>query len=122
MQLRYCQQVYLRYVMVCMVLQILLCNDNFQFGSDSMIYEGISTGKWTRIKSYGSKFVENLVQAVSWDILTYAMKRLRYCQIADHVHDELVIECSSSGSWIPSVNIWAKLHRGLRIVVFYQKQ
>ncbi len=65
-----------------------------QFGSDSVTYEGISTGKWTRIESYGPKFVENIVQAVSRDILAYAMKGLRFCQIVGHVHDELIIECS----------------------------
>ena len=65
-----------------------------QFGSDSVTYEGISTGKWTRIESYGPKFVENIVQAVSRDILAYAMKGLRFCQIVGHVHDELIIECN----------------------------
>ena len=65
-----------------------------QFGSDSVTYEGISTGKWTRLESYGPKFVENIVQAVSRDILAYAMKGLRFCQIVGHVHDELIIECN----------------------------
>lgn len=65
-----------------------------QFGSDSVTYEGINTGKWTRIKSYGPKFVENIVQAVSRDILAYAMKTLSHCFICGHVHDELIIECS----------------------------
>ena len=40
-----------------------------QFGSDSVTYEGTTTGKWGRIESYGPKFVENIVQAVSRDIL-----------------------------------------------------
>lgn len=65
-----------------------------QFGSDSVTYEGINTGKWTRIESYGPKFVENIVQAVSRDILAYAMKALSHCFICGHVHDELIIECS----------------------------
>lgn len=65
-----------------------------QFGSDSVTYEGINTGKWTRIESYGPKFVENIVQAVSRDILAYAMKPLSHCFICGHVHDELIIECS----------------------------
>ena len=69
-----------------------------QFGSDSVTYEGISTGKWTRIESYGPKFVENIVQAVSRDILAYAMGALSHCQIVGHVHDELIIECSPSVS------------------------
>ena len=65
-----------------------------RFGSDSVTYEGINTGKWTRIESYGPKFVENIVQAVSRDILAYAMKTLSHCFICGHVHDELIIECS----------------------------
>lgn len=64
-----------------------------QFGSDSVTYEGISTGKWTRIESYGPKVVENIVQAVSRDILAYAMESLSDCFICGHVHDELIIEC-----------------------------
>ena len=55
---------------------------------------GRSTKKWERIESYGPKFVENIVQAVSRDILCYAMKTLRHCFIVGHVHDELIIECS----------------------------
>lgn len=65
-----------------------------QFASDSVTYEGINTGKWTRIESYGPKFVENIVQAISRDILTYAMRTLSYCQIVGHVHDEVIIECN----------------------------
>ena len=64
-----------------------------QFGSDSVTYEGINTGKWTRLESYGPKFVENIVQAISRDILAYAMKSLSDCYICGHVHDELIIEC-----------------------------
>ena len=64
-----------------------------RFGSDSVTYEGINTGKWTRIESYGPKFVENIVQAVSRDILSYAMENLSDHYIVGHVHDELIIEC-----------------------------
>lgn len=49
--------------------------------------------KWSRIESYGPKFVENIVQAVSRDILAYAMRTLSHCFICGHVHDELIIEC-----------------------------
>lgn len=67
-----------------------------KFGGESVTYEGIgSTKKWERIESYGPKFVENIVQAVSRDILCNAMKTLRHCFIVGHVHDELIIECSS---------------------------
>lgn len=65
-----------------------------QFGGESVTYEGISTSKkWDRIESYGPKFVENIVQAISRDILCYAMKALSDYYIVGHVHDELIIEC-----------------------------
>ena len=66
-----------------------------QFGGESVTYEGIgATKKWERIESYGPKFVENIVQAIARDILCYAMKTLRHCNIVMHIHDELVIEAN----------------------------
>ena len=65
-----------------------------KFGSECVTYEGLNLGKWTRLETYGPKVVENIVQAVSRDILAYAMKTLRHCFIVGHVHDELIIECS----------------------------
>ena len=66
-----------------------------KFGGNSVTYEGVgSTKKWERIESYGPKFVENIVQAISRDILMYAMRTLSHCFIVGHVHDELIIECS----------------------------
>ncbi len=66
-----------------------------RFGGESVTYEGTgSTKKWERIESYGPKFVENIVQATSRDILMYAMKTLRCCSIVAHVHDELLIEAN----------------------------
>ena len=59
-----------------------------------MTYEGVGgTKKWERIESYGPKFVENIVQAISRDILMYAIRTLSHCFICGHVHDELIIEC-----------------------------
>ena len=64
-----------------------------KFGGECITYEGVgSTKKWERLDSYGPKFVENIVQATSRDILCYAMKTLRNCEIVMHIHDELVIE------------------------------
>lgn len=64
------------------------------FGGESVTYEGVgSAKKWERIESYGPKFVENIIQAVSRDILCYAMKTLKDYRICGHVHDELIIEC-----------------------------
>ncbi len=70
-----------------------------RFGGESVTYEGTGgTKKWERIESYGPKFVENIVQATSRDILMYAMKTLRCCSIVAHVHDELIIEADPSMS------------------------
>ena len=70
-----------------------------QFGSESVTYEGVgATKKWERLESYGPKFVENIVQAISRDILCYAMQRLSYCFIVGHIHDEIIIECSKEMS------------------------
>lgn len=70
-----------------------------QFGGESVTYMGIDAAKkWCRIESYGPKFVENIVQAISRDILAYAMQTLKHCFIVGHVHDELIIECSEKVS------------------------
>ena len=64
-----------------------------RFGGESVTYEGVGANKkWERIESYGPKFVENIVQAISRDILCYAMRTLSHCFIVGHVHDELIIE------------------------------
>ena len=70
-----------------------------KFGGSCITYEGIGgTKKWERLDSYGPKFVENIVQATSRDILCYAMRTLRRCDIVMHIHDELVIEADTSVS------------------------
>ena len=88
-----------------------------KFGSESVVYEGIGgTKKWEQIESYGPKFMENIVQAISRDILAYAMRTLSHCFICGHVHDELIIECTKdvsldaiceqmgrTPSWIPGL-------------------
>ena len=103
-----------------------------RFGAESVTYMGIDATKhWSRIESYGPKFVENIVQAVSRDILAYAMKTLRCCQIVGHVHDELIIECSPdvsldaiceqmgrTPSWLPGIELRADGYE----CDFYQKQ
>ena len=102
-----------------------------KFGGDSVTYEGVgSTKKWERIESYGPKFVENIVQAISRDILMYAMRTLSHCFIVGHVHDELIIECSMDVSldavceqmgrtppWIEGLNLRADGYE----TMFYKK-
>lgn len=88
-----------------------------QFGGESVTYEGIgATKKWERLESYGPKFVENVVQAISRDLLVNAMKNLPSFFICGHVHDELIIECredvsldavcramAQTPSWMPDI-------------------
>lgn len=70
-----------------------------RFGGESVTYEGVGLAKkWERIESYGPKFVENIVQATSRDILMYAMRTLRHCSIVGHVHDEIIIEADPAMS------------------------
>lgn len=101
------------------------------FGGESVTYEGIGTGKkWERIESYGPKFVENIVQAISRDILASSMHSLSDYSICGHVHDELIIECkkeisidticntmSKSPSWMPDIKLNADGYE----TVFYRK-
>ena len=66
-----------------------------RYGRDSVVYEGIGVArKWELIETYGPKLVENIVQAVSRDLLCYAMQRLNRegFRIVMHIHDEVVIE------------------------------
>ena len=70
-----------------------------QFGGESVTYMGLDLSKkWARIESYGPKLVENITQAISRDILCYAMQTLRTMDIVAHVHDELIIECDEQVS------------------------
>ena len=72
-----------------------------RYGNESVTYEGVGEQKkWTRLESYGPKFVENIVQATARDILAEAMLRLTDAgyKIVMHVHDEAVIETSAETS------------------------
>ena len=102
-----------------------------RFGGESVTYMGVGgTKKWERLESYGPKFVENIVQAVSRDILCYAMRTLRNCSIVAHVHDEIIIEadrrmslhavCEQMGRtppWAKGLLLWADGYE----CSFYQK-
>ena len=84
-----------------------------RFGSKAVAYRGIdqTTKKWWWIESYGGKFVENIVQAVSRDVLAYSMQRLRTekFKIVMHVHDEVVAE-------ITKINAQEKLDKMCEIM------
>ena len=105
--------------------------DDNQFGGESVTYEGTGTAKrWERLESYGPKFVENIVQAISRDILAYSLKRLKEFNIVGHVHDEVIIECPMeqkideiaslmgiAPDWMSDINLHADGYECL----FYQK-
>jgi len=66
-----------------------------KFGREGITYEGIGENKkWLRIDTYGPKLTENIVQAVSRDLLALAMLRLQKAgfEIVMHIHDEVVLE------------------------------
>lgn len=64
-----------------------------RFGSESIAYLGLNAAKkWVLIESYGPKFVENIVQGISRDLLCSAMLRLSPRRIVAHVHDEVIID------------------------------
>ena len=102
-----------------------------QYDGESITYSGPDANKkWGRIESYGPKFVENIVQAVSRDILAAAMKRLKTYRIVGHVHDEVIIETPQEASlleiceimgqtpdWLPGILLRADGYE----CAFYQK-
>ena len=59
------------------------------YDRDEIAYMGVdATKKWGKIDSYGPKFVENIIQAMSRDILAEAMARMEAAgyDIVMHVH------------------------------------
>lgn len=88
-----------------------------KFGGESIEYLGLdSNKKWTHVESYGPKFTENIVQAISRDLLAFAIKSLQDYRIVGHVHDEVIIECPTNTqvmdvcaimgrppSWLPGI-------------------
>lgn len=70
-----------------------------RFGGESVAYQGLNAAKkWDLIESYGPKFVENIVQGISRDLLCSAMLRLGDRRIVAHVHDEVIIEADPGDS------------------------
>ena len=92
-----------------------------RFCCESVTYYGLDgNNHWSRIDSFGPKFCVNITQAISRDILCYAIRTLSYCRIVGHVHDELIIEVSQGVSldaiceqmsrvpeWLPGIELKA---------------
>lgn len=67
-----------------------------KFNKDAIKFKGMDQviKQWTDIDTYGGKLVENIVQAISRDLLADAMKRINKLEIpiVMHIHDEIVCE------------------------------
>lgn len=63
---------------------------------DVIEYEGSSqtTRKWEKVRTYGGKLTENIVQAIARDILGVVLLRARAkgMKVVFHVHDEIVVD------------------------------
>ena len=77
-----------------------------RFDGESITYEGVGESKkWSRVESYGPKFVENITQAISRDILTEAMQRIENNghRIVAHIHDEVIVEAPNGVSSVEEI-------------------
>lgn len=103
-----------------------------RFGGESITYEGTNgtTKKWERLETFGGKLVENITQAVSRDILMFAIRNMKDYRIVAHVHDEVIVECpedvsvdsicqlmSKTPDWAEGLTLKAEGYEGK----FYQK-
>lgn len=103
-----------------------------RFGGESITYEGTNgtTKKWERLETFGGKLVENITQAVSRDILMFAIRNMKDYRIVAHVHDEVIVECpedvsvdsicqlmSKTPDWAEGLTLKAEDYEGK----FYQK-
>ncbi len=71
-------------------------NDGWRGDHDVIEYEGINqnTKKWGKIRTYGGKLTENIVQSIARDILGIVILRAHRAQLNTvfHIHDEIVVE------------------------------
>lgn len=71
-------------------------NDGWRGDHEIIEYEGMNqiTKKWERIRTYGGKLTENVVQAIARDILGHIILRAHESglNIVFHIHDEIVVE------------------------------
>lgn len=71
-------------------------NDGWRGDHEIIEYEGLNqmTKKWEKIRTYGGKMTENVVQAIARDILGIVILRAYEAglNIVFHIHDEIVVE------------------------------
>jgi DNA polymerase len=66
-----------------------------KFEREGLTYEGLNdVKKWGRLRTYGGKLVENIVQATARDCLRESLSNVYLHNYATvmHIHDEIVIE------------------------------
>ena len=71
-------------------------NDGWRGDHEIIEYEGLNqtTKKWEKIRTYGGKLAENVVQATARDILGVIILRAEAegLNIVFHIHDEIIVE------------------------------
>ena len=71
-------------------------DDGYRGDHDIIEYEGTNqtTKKWEKVRTYGGKLTENIVQSIARDILGVIILRAyeRGYDIVFHIHDEIVVE------------------------------
>ena len=71
-------------------------DDGYRGDHDIIEYEGTNqtTKKWEKVRAYGGKLTENIVQSIARDILGVIILRAyeRGYDIVFHIHDEIVVE------------------------------
>lgn len=81
-----------------------------EHGRENIVYGGMDAGRWSEVRTYGPKLVENIVQAISRDCLRDAMLSVSHLYpIIMHVHDEMVVE-------VPQEQANEALHNMLEIM------
>lgn len=77
-------------------------NDGWRGDHEIIEYEGLNqtTKKWGKVRTYGGKLTENIVQAVARDILGIVILRAKKAglDIVFHIHDEIVVEATPDQS------------------------
>lgn len=111
--------------------------DNGSYERENFVYDGIDqiTRQWGVVRSHGGKIVENVVQAISRDVLAESMLEADEVgfELIGHVHDEIVtlsddtedslglvdLKCimSTTPTWAPGLPLNAEGYEGY----FYRK-
>ena len=74
-------------------------NDGWRGNHPIIEYEGLNqiTKKWEKIRTYGGKLTENVVQSIARDILGIVILRAyrENLNIVFHIHDEIIVEAEA---------------------------